>query len=151
HPQILYMMAASTSPYFGVSFENFWYDLRFPQNGGPVFFANWSADAAEFTRFDPDDPARRNMAPELWHEYAASAAAAPGLFASAWLRFGQTMQALVRNAAGLIVIVAFPFLMRGRNRALACSSQARSPPSWSQRRSASASTCRPSTWCFPSC
>ncbi|HKO07226.1 MAG TPA: glycosyltransferase family 39 protein [Alphaproteobacteria bacterium] len=118
HPQILYMMAASTSPYFGVSFENFWYDLRFPQNGGPVFFANWSADAAEFTRFDPDDPARRNMAPELWHEYAASAAAAPGLFASAWFRFGQTMQALVRNAAGLIAIVAFPFLMRGRNRAL---------------------------------
>ncbi len=119
HPEILYMMAASISPYFGISFENFWYALRYPRNAGPILFANWGEDAMEALPFNLHDLARQDLQSKLWSEYRKSNEAPATSFDKALLHLSRTGRNLVRDLAGLVFLVTLPALLWARPRALA--------------------------------
>ena len=119
HPEILYMMAASISPYFGISFENFWYALRYPRNAGPILFANWGEDAMEAMPFNIRDLARQALQSELWREYRKSNEVPLTSFDKALLHLSRTARNLVRNTVGLVFLVTLPALLWARPRALA--------------------------------
>jgi len=119
HPDILYMMAASISPYLGISFESFWYALRYPSNAGPILFANWGEDAMEAMPFNIRDLVRQALSPELWREYRRSNEVPLTSLDKALLHLSRTARNLVRNTVGLVFLVTFPALLWARPRALA--------------------------------
>ena len=118
HPEILYMMAASVSPYLGISFENFWYALRYPSNAGPILFANWGEDAMEAMPFNIRDLARQALRDELWREYRTSNEVPLTSLDKALLHLSRTARSLVRNTFGLVFLVTLPALLWARPRTL---------------------------------
>jgi len=117
HPEIVYMMAASISPYFGISFENIGYYFRYPANAGPIIFENWQKDDYEKLPFTVGG-AQRTLTPDLWRAYVISTQKSRGRLSDELLMIGRTAHSAIRNSIGVVLLVTWPALLFARPRAL---------------------------------
>ena len=117
HPETLGMMAGSVMPYFGISFRNIAYYFKYAKIFGPFVFANWQVDGYESQPFNAAlvQPA---LSPELYREYQASWQTPPTRLEQALLAIGRTAHNVIRNAAGLVLLLTWPALWWARNRLL---------------------------------
>jgi len=145
HPEIIYGMIANASDWFGISFEALVQDLRSPRDFVFPFFANGGVDTYEVSgmnikSFAPENTnpyisqriaryepiaranallAQKYMPRELLQAYQKANEKPMRVLDWQLLDVGREAHNLVRNGAGFVLFLTWPFLIFARPRLLA--------------------------------
>jgi len=115
-PEVPYVLAASSSPYFGISLQNLVAGMQGKAPLTHTFFSNWLEDYHEN---DPNAAvARVTLPPDLLRAYENDHGRPVGPLAGELLRSGRAIHNFVRNVVGPLFLLTLPAILLTRRREL---------------------------------